>query len=228
MKKYLSEKFMMLKNNPKTIAYWFYKFCNIIKHNALNNGERYDPNILGKFCINDYHQEARYHWAQKLISQHDTVIDIACGTGYGTLLLADSCRSVVGADISSEAIQYANKHYKTRDNIDFVKSDIADFQGTADVVVSFETIEHINLAVADCVNKLLSLAGKKLLCSVPYRESAGRNKHHVHFDLDERHFDYLKKDFPVNYLYQSRDGTMHERPRGETLNLLIIVDKTSE
>lgn len=41
----------MLKNNPKIVLLWSYKIINLFKKNVLNNGERYDPNIMKKFNI---------------------------------------------------------------------------------------------------------------------------------------------------------------------------------
>ena len=45
-KKEIVSKIGMLKKNPKILLYWGYKIVNLLKRNTLNNGERYDPNIL--------------------------------------------------------------------------------------------------------------------------------------------------------------------------------------
>jgi SAM-dependent methyltransferase len=227
-KNIIIEKIKMLENNPKTILYWVYKFSNFFRKNVLNNGERYDPNILGKFNINDFHQEARYHLAKSFISQGDTVLDIACGTGYGALILADSALSVTGVDVSKESIRYANKHYKKNPKVNFVQSDIFNFKEGADVVISFETVEHINDTIEIVIKKLLSLARKKVVCSVPYKEPAGNNKYHVHFDISESTFDFLKKDYKVKFLYQSKDGKTWEEVKDDILTLVIVVDKFPE
>ena len=85
----------------------------------------------------------RYGWAQGFVINKD-VVDMACGSGYGTHWMSMYAKSVVGIDISEEAIEHANKWHKT-DNNRFICSDIinADVNIMADVVVSFETIEHI-------------------------------------------------------------------------------------
>ena len=220
-------KIKMLKNNPRAVLYWGYKFSNFFRENTLNNGERYDPNILGKFNINDFHQEARYYLVQECISKDDSVLDIASGTGYGVSILADNCQSDIGVDVSEEAINYANRHYRKNSKINFVKSDIFNFNDLADVVVSFETIEHVDGTIEDVVKKILSLARKKLILSVPYKEVSGDNKYHVHFNISESDFAFLKKErnCEIKFLYQSSDGKINEKKMGDALSLIVIINK---
>lgn len=74
------------------------------------------------------------------------MLDAACGTGYGTRLLKDTgADHVTGIDISQESIDNALLAYTT-ENIDFIQADVyhLPFQDAFfDVVVSFETIEHV-------------------------------------------------------------------------------------
>ena len=75
------------------------------------------------------------------------VLDIACGLGYGSALLANICTEVIGADIDPKAITMAADNYSALNNVRFV---VADCQRLSfddeyfDAVVSFETIEHVN------------------------------------------------------------------------------------
>jgi glycosyltransferase involved in cell wall biosynthesis/ubiquinone/menaquinone biosynthesis C-methylase UbiE len=87
----------------------------------------------------------RYHLAKKIVEGKD-VLDIASGEGFGTALLAESARSAIGVDISDAAVQHAQKKY-TAANICFkvgVCEDIPLPSSSVDVVVSFETLEHID------------------------------------------------------------------------------------
>lgn len=87
----------------------------------------------------------RYTYALGFV-ERKKVLDIACGTGYGTYMLSKKAEEVVGIDISNEAIQFANSNYGG-DNIKYFVQDANDLsslhEGTFDVVVSFETIEHL-------------------------------------------------------------------------------------
>ncbi|HLE48575.1 MAG TPA: class I SAM-dependent methyltransferase [Patescibacteria group bacterium] len=76
-----------------------------------------------------------------------TVLDIACGSGYGTLYLAENgAKNVLGMDLSTSAITYAKKHYSHKNVLYSVGNaeSIPLKNNSIDVLVSFETIEHLN------------------------------------------------------------------------------------
>ena len=90
---------------------------------------------------------ATYNFSIKYISGKD-VLDMGCGTGYGTALIADKCASICGVDISDEAVTYAtdkyradNLSYKTIRKVEDAPLPFSD--GSFDVVLSFQVIEHI-------------------------------------------------------------------------------------
>lgn len=108
----------------------------------LNNGERQvAPTLSG---IRRDHV-ARYEWAAKLLGSGKRVIDLACGVGYGAAVLADAGHTVTAIDRSPEAIEYAKKHYNSRDGVSHVVGDVSTLSlpETYDAAVCFETIEHI-------------------------------------------------------------------------------------
>ena len=106
-------------------------------------GERWVPG----FCdaIVEIEHLARYNWVALFVSDKK-VLDIACGCGHGTLLLAKEgkAKAVIGSDISSKAIRYASIR-NSYPNVSFVESNAETFKTdeSVDVVVSFETIEHL-------------------------------------------------------------------------------------
>lgn len=112
---------------------------------ARGGGERQaSPTLEG---IRDDHT-GRYRLATEYIENNATVLDMACGVGYGTYIISTetNCNQILAVDISKEAIDYANKFYNSskityrQDNCLTTKLDSNSF----DVIVSFETIEHIN------------------------------------------------------------------------------------
>lgn len=90
------------------------------------------------------------HWHRYLLAasyvKGKTVVDIACGEGYGSHLLAQTAESVVGVDISQETITFARQQYQ-RKNLTFERGSVTSIplvgEQQVDVVVSFETIEHV-------------------------------------------------------------------------------------
>lgn len=87
----------------------------------------------------------RYKEALKLIEGSDRVLDIACGTGFGTDMIARTTRgAVIGGDIAPEAIDECNRRWHL-DNLSFQVLDgtkLAFPDNYFDKIISFETIEH--------------------------------------------------------------------------------------
>jgi O-antigen biosynthesis protein len=101
-------------------------------------GERLTSEIEGQSVYEHLH---RYFFARELCRGRD-VLDVASGEGYGSAYLA---QSVVGVDTSDEAVAHATDCYRLP-NLQYVVADAAKlpFEDTSfDVVVSFETIEHL-------------------------------------------------------------------------------------
>jgi 2-polyprenyl-3-methyl-5-hydroxy-6-metoxy-1,4-benzoquinol methylase len=104
------------------------------------NGERFIPGVSGNIALEHLH---RYLIAREL-AKGKIVLDIASGEGYGTAILAQVARRVIGVDISREAVEHARREYD-RENIEFRLgscSEIPMQSNSVDLIVSFETIEH--------------------------------------------------------------------------------------
>lgn len=105
-------------------------------------GERFHPDGLREIWYEHYH---RYAVAVPVVRGR-RVLDCACGEGYGSWLLSSTADSVVGVDVSAEAVDHACATYKS-DQLTFQRADAAalPFADAAfDVIVSFETIEHLH------------------------------------------------------------------------------------
>jgi SAM-dependent methyltransferase len=70
------------------------------------------------------------------------VIDMACGEGYGSDLLARSAASVVGVEANAETYEHARSRYR-RANLRFERALIESFALSADAVICLQTIEHV-------------------------------------------------------------------------------------
>ncbi len=73
------------------------------------------------------------------------VLDIACGSGFGSFMLAQEASEVLGLDLSPEAINHSNENYK-KENLKFIIGDAENNElpkDYFDIIVSFETIEHL-------------------------------------------------------------------------------------
>ena len=105
-------------------------------------GERFLPECSGEIWYEHWH---RYALARQL-SQHCTVLDVACGEGYGAAMVAETASKVVGVDLSVDVIQHAKNNYGHHANLQFVTAScecLPFSDASFDFAISFETIEHI-------------------------------------------------------------------------------------
>jgi SAM-dependent methyltransferase len=105
-------------------------------------GERFVPGIAGEIAHEHWH---RYAFARRWV-EGKRVLDVACGEGYGSALLSQVAAHVVGVDIAEDTIAHARAAYATRPHLRFDQGSAAALplpDASVDVVVSFETIEHL-------------------------------------------------------------------------------------
>jgi O-antigen/teichoic acid export membrane protein/2-polyprenyl-3-methyl-5-hydroxy-6-metoxy-1,4-benzoquinol methylase len=144
-------------------------------------GERIVPGKTPEALFREH--EERYTFAGQYVSGKD-VLDVACGSGIGTSFLRGAgARSVCGLDIDQDAVAFAKARYG---DCIFAQSDATDLclaNSSVDVVVSFETLEHLEdqrRFLTECHRVLRS--GGMLICSTPnatvYRWY-GMNPYHV-------------------------------------------------
>lgn len=133
-------------------------------------GERFIPGTRGEIWIEHWH---RYHFASRW-SAGRRVLDIACGEGYGSALLARNAQHVIGVDVSPDAVAHARSAYTAVRNVEFREGSCTRIplpDGSVDLVVSFETLEHIaeQEAFLDEIARVLTLDGV-LVMSCPNKE----------------------------------------------------------
>jgi ubiquinone/menaquinone biosynthesis C-methylase UbiE len=105
-------------------------------------GERYVPSEGGEIRLEHFH---RYALARTL-SHGKTVLDLACGEGYGSALLSAEALGVLGVDVDKAVILNAQTTYQNLPNLQFQCANVTQTglpAASFDLVVSFETIEHL-------------------------------------------------------------------------------------
>jgi 2-polyprenyl-3-methyl-5-hydroxy-6-metoxy-1,4-benzoquinol methylase len=89
---------------------------------------------------------AVYEWIAARVADK-RVVDMACGEGYGSDVLAGAASSVVGVDANPEAHDHARLRY-VRPNLRYVRDLVESFSEPCDAVVFLQTIEHVQDAGA--------------------------------------------------------------------------------
>ncbi|MBB4805116.1 2-polyprenyl-3-methyl-5-hydroxy-6-metoxy-1,4-benzoquinol methylase [Chryseobacterium defluvii] len=152
-----------------------------------HTGERHilngNFNNKSAFYIHLMHM-ATYEYAKEFV-KGKKVLDFGCGSGYGTQMLSENAESIVGADVSREAIEFAKKNY-TSPNLGF--KTIPELGGEKfDVITSFQVIEHVpnDTQYLNDLKKLLNPGGC-LLISTP--------------DKKNRLFNYIQKPWNIFHI----------------------------
>jgi 2-polyprenyl-3-methyl-5-hydroxy-6-metoxy-1,4-benzoquinol methylase/predicted SAM-dependent methyltransferase len=105
-------------------------------------GERIVPHTEER--LNYMFHLKRYEFAVPYV-RDKSVLDVGCGTGYGSFTISSWAKEVFAFDLSKDAIEFASSHYK-KDNLRFTSmnwTELENMNKKFDVVVSFEFIEHI-------------------------------------------------------------------------------------
>jgi len=148
------------------------------------------------------------------------VVDLACGEGYGSAVLARTAESVVGVDANPEAFEHARLRYTT-DRVRFERDMIETWSGDVDCVVFLQTVEHVQNpdAVLARLRELIGPAGiayvstPNLLTLAPKGAEKSGNPWHVKEyraeefrALCERHFGHVE----LLGLFHARKLRVHE------------------
>lgn len=172
----------------------------------LFTGERFTPECVREIWYEHWH---RYLFAWR-IAQGKRVLDAACGEGYGSALLARTAASVLGVDIDAASIAHARERYGSRVNLIYETGDATQLDvepGSYDLIVSFETLEHVEAQerMLDGFARALTDDGVLVISSPDkhtYSEVAGfRNEFHTRELYRDELLAMLKPHFPHVRLY---------------------------
>ncbi len=182
-----------------------------LKEKLQFDGERYVSGHLGPTQHAHHH---RYLFAAPYCKGKD-VLDVASGEGYGSDLLAQVANSVVGVDIDADIVAFAKRQY-VRSGLRYINASATSMpfdDDSFDVVVSYETIEHLDghKAFMDEICRVLRPGGL-LIISSPNRPIYSdkpnyKNPFHVkELDLEEFR-DLLVDRFASVHLLAQRQAT---------------------
>lgn len=174
-------------------------------------GERFLPTCSGEIAYEHWH---RYTFARRFVAGK-RVLDAACGEGYGTALLGTVAQTIIGLDIDIATIDRARALYADGKRVRFIPSSCTGLplpSASIDVVVCFETIEHV--AAADQLAMLIEFArvltpDGLLLVSSPNKRLYSDARNYVNkYHLQELYRDdlgrLLAKRFPAQRWHHQR------------------------
>jgi len=190
-----------------------------------NDGERMDINYYNmdynNFNIYQKSHYKRYEMARTQVRENYIVGDMACGSGYGSLMLSEMCKEVYGVDIDQITIDEVTKRYENEKKVKFHANDLLDidFENKFDLIVSFETVEHFD---ESDIEKLMSNFHKALkqdgtiIFSTPYNQPkipASMKWHKTFYIVEDKMEELLNGFFKIERIwyqdYQTHDLKDH-------------------
>jgi 2-polyprenyl-3-methyl-5-hydroxy-6-metoxy-1,4-benzoquinol methylase len=175
-------------------------------------GERVIPELMKPSNGLLLEHLARYSFSIPYVKGR--VLDIACGSGYGTHMIAKACKKVtdciVGVDVDPYTIKYATKQYHhpkiKYQEVDAINPKLPFVLGKYDTILSFETIEHVTDDMIFMKNLYnLLKPGGTLVLSTPFGQGRGKpcsSPFHIH-QYTKQEFIELFQDFShVEYYFQ--------------------------
>lgn len=163
-----------------------------------------------------------YKFAAKMIGRPvgetpKRVLDVGCGEGLGTWILAKECGYAKGVDFDEDLIAVANENW-TEPCIDFTCEDMLAMKSQPfDAVVNFDVIEHILpehagdflSGMAANMNPFgTAIVGTPNITSQPYA-SAVTNAGHVNLYDGERLEAEMREHFTQVFMFGANDEVVH-------------------
>lgn len=167
-------------------------------------GERFLPWLSDKQADMALEHMCRYYLASEF-GENKAILDVASGEGYGSYLLSNNAKSVLGVDVSEEVIEVANKKYQ-KNNLKYILGNATQLEKINqkfEVVTAFEMIEHIyeQEVFIDQVKKVLVEDGI-FIVSTPNKYVHEHEYHSEnHFHVKELYFDEFETLLNKNFKY---------------------------
>jgi 2-polyprenyl-3-methyl-5-hydroxy-6-metoxy-1,4-benzoquinol methylase len=188
---------------------------------------------LNKLPFNEKAHFWRYDFAAKIVDKTDICGDFACGSGYGSAMLAYQATQVIGGDYNYSVIEEVKKRYKPLSNLGFIQIDLTqlNYHQYFDKIISFETLEHFKnddlKLVLNNFYQALKPQGK-LILSTPYQEIPPNNDRisfHHQFMLDESQINawLINAGFTKVQFYYQNCGTFMVKNQLEKYIFLITI-----
>lgn len=175
----------------------------------------------------------RYTFIRKIVGKVKTLLDAACGFGYGTSYLSKVADEAIGLDIARDSIDFCRETYNL-DNINWVIGDVTKLPFDSeyfDVYVSYETLEHLPLNLVDTylseAYRVLKKGGKFII-STPNRLNRKniRNPFHIkEYDILELN-ELLKKHFKKIDYYSIGEMSLYSGISNTSTGIIAIAHKT--
>ncbi len=134
------------------------------------------------------------------ITNRDIVLDASCGLGYGSYILAQKAKAVIGLDINPDYVKLARRYFPKKNLHFFLYKDFPKNKNRIDKIICIETYEHLakreTAGFLKMILRFLKQGGDMFITAPLGNNKASRyNKYH----LNEPSLDVLYKYFAGSF-----------------------------
>ncbi len=178
----------------------------------------------------------RYEFASGLVGGQ-RVLDLCCGSGYGTQILAGAAQEVIGVDNDAATVELAlstvardtpGVSFAIADAVEYLRADIP---SRFDVLVCFEGLEHLaELEVALELLREHAERGLKIIASVPNGKLFEEDNpyHFTDFGYDEAVAAFARFADPVMVPQYLAEGSLIAPPGASQTDVSVTLSERDE
>lgn len=196
--------------------------------NPIQDMKRIDFDDINNTMEDLLYHLARYKFIGRQIRKHWDVLEIGCGTGYGSNFLSQFAKSVNACELDTSLLIRAKEKF-VKSNLTYSDTPILD---QYDVVVCLEVIEHMTKDYAykllDTLDKNLKPGGL-LFISTPRKidnPSENRKKYHLHEYTAQEFIAILEERFTNTLLFSQNDEIISTQNPENAWNYMAVCFKS--
>ena len=172
---------------------------------------------------------SRYKFVGRFLKKEWDVLEVGCGTGYGSNFLAQFCKSINGCELDTELVKKASEKFDKKSNLTYSYNPVKD---SYDVVVALEVIEHMSiehgLEFLKFIDSKLSKNGLAFI-STPQRidnPSQNRKQYHINEYSKDEFQEVLETFFSKVLIFSQNDEIISAQNPDNAWNYMAICFKS--
>lgn len=199
-----------------------------MKLNEIQDMKRIDFDNIHHTMEDLLYHLARYKFVGRQLNKNWDVLEVGCGTGYGSNFLAQFCKTINACELDESLLETAKNKFNQKPNLTYSYHPVLK---SYDVVVSLEVIEHMTKEHGDVLLDFISSNLKSnglAFISTPRRidnPSENRKKYHIHEYSYQEFKESLEEKFDKVLMFSQNDEIISSQNYDNAWNYIAICFK---